>query len=373
MKHRRIAWVVPVVMLALLAACGGSAVSPAEPEPEAPALSPAPGVEVKTLLTWAPDSQRVEIPLPAREGRLLVEIHPQTGQWTEVQLSGFDLTTGERGYFSPLGKFDGFECRQPLGTPGWEVKIFHGVSYWHDSWSGFLGEYTLPELLWEGRKYHDGRYDWDARPEQNLLTWTDERGLWLAAADGSGARLVLPVEEVAKQPDFAFWEEGTPLIFRCPRLMNGGRTVTVDFDVPGSPTGHIGLAVLEPETGKTDWYAPFANPLWGGLEYLDDVTLQAGFLQIDVVTRETKEVSRYLQTGPPYDVATTGDFSRYFACDPEEGLAVFVPSSGGAPETVLTATGYRKLSLAHAADSRRVLCEYEKPGESGLLLVTLPE
>ncbi len=357
-----------------LAGCQSPAeAAPSEPEPEVPALAPGPGVEVKTLLTWEPGSRRVLVPFPAREDRLLVEVHVQTGQWTEVQLAGFDLTTGEEGYFARVAKFDGFEYRQPLDVPGWEVKIFHGVSYQHDSWTGTLGGYTLPESLWEGRRTYSGRHDWDAWPERDLLVWTTPEGLWLAAADGSGARLVLAVGEVAKQPDFAFLEGEAALALQCPRLMNGGRTVVVDFDLPGSPTGHIGLAVLEIETGKAFWYAPFANPLWGGLEYLDDTTVQAGHLQIDVVTGEAREVSRHIQAGGPYFVATTGDFSRYFACDTEAGLAVLSPEGGREPETVLTAMGYRELSLCHAVDGRRVICEYEKPGEAGLLLVTLPD
>lgn len=395
------------VLVLSLAACGGTEVPPSpsppespaslseapedvsasgpleepgsSPAPEPPVLTPAPGVEVRSLLTWEPGDTWVTVPFPVRGGRLLVETHTQTGQWTETGLAGFDLTTGEE-FAIPLAKFDGFEYRQVLDVPGWEIKIFSETSYQRLSWTQFLDGYTLPESLWEGRKTYSGRHDWDAQPEKDLLTWTNLEGLCLAAADGSGARLVLTTGEVLKQPEFSFMEEANKdlpveesLIFQCPRLMNGGKTIVVDFDLPGSTPGHIGLAVLDLETGKTTWFAPFSTPLWSRLEYLDDTTIQAGSIQIDVATGETKKgVARHIQVGNPHFVATTGDFSRYFACNKEDGLAVFSPA-GQELETVLTSAGYKKLSLCHAVDARRVVCEYETPEEAGLLLVTLPE
>lgn len=408
--------------LVLLAACGGAevpaspsppespvsvseappeAASPAAPapeagasepasrsEPEPPALTPAPGVEVRTLLTWEPGSRRIEIPFPARNGRLVVEVYGK--EYSDSAILGFDLETGEAeaDFVSMRGESGkSWDLRQAFDEE-WAFKSFSADGYSHTGWSQGGEGYTLPNyFLKEGkavslkdRKMYGGGWDWDAQPEKDLLTWTSPEGLWLAAADGSGARLVLTAGDVIKQPKFAFLAEENQnlpieaaLTFQCPRLMNGGKSIVVDFDLPGSPTGHIGLAVLNLATGRAAWYDPFANPLWGGLEYLDDVTVQAGTLQINVAAGKTKEVTRHIQVGEPYWVATTGDFSRYFACDKEEGLAVFLPSADLEPETALTAAGYQKLSLCHAIDTRRVICEYEIPGEAGLLLVTIPK
>ena len=66
---------------------------PSQPEPEPPVLTPAPGVEVKTLLTWEPGSRRVEVPFPARGGRLLVEVYGE--EYSDSTILGFDLETGE--------------------------------------------------------------------------------------------------------------------------------------------------------------------------------------------------------------------------------------------------------------------------------------
>lgn len=357
------------------------------PEPEPPVLTPAPGVEVKTLLTWEPGSRRIEIPFPARNGRLVVEVYGK--EYSDSALLGFDLETGEAeaDFVSMRGRpGEDWDLRQAFDEE-WAFKSFSADGYHHTGWNQGGEGYSLPNyFLKEGklvslkdRKKYSGGWDWDAHPEKDLLTWTSPEGLWLAAADGSGARLVLTAGDVIKQPKFAFLAEENQnlpieaaLTFQCPRLMNGGKSIVVDFDLPGSPTGHIGLAVLNLATGRAAWYDPFANPLWGGLEYLDDVTVQAGTLQINVAAGKTKEVTRHIQVGEPYWVATTGDFSRYFACTAEEGLAVF-SSAGRKSETALTAAGYRKLSLCHAIDARRVVCEYEIPGEAGLLLVTIPK
>lgn len=405
------------VLVLSLAACGGTEVPPSpsppespaspseapedvsasgpleepgsSPAPEPPVLTPAPGVEVRSLLTWKPGDTWVTVPFPVRGGRLLVEVHGR--EYSKSSVLGLDLEAEELEVSFPFMQGDdpwsNWDLRQVFDEE-WAFKTFSGSGYKHAGWTQGGEDYSLPDFfLNEGtlvslrdRKRYNGCWDWDAQPEKDLLTWTTHEGLWLAAADGSGARLVLTAGDVIKQPDFAFLAEANKdlsveaaLTFQCPRLMNGGKSIVVDFDLPGSPTGHIGLAVLDLETGKAVWYAPFANPLWGGLEYLDDATVQAGTLQINVAAGETKEVTRHIQVGAPYFVATTGDFSRYFACDKEEGLAVFLPSAGLEPETVLTAAGYRALTLTHVIDACHVVCEYEIPGEAGLLLVTTPE
>ena len=405
------------VLVLSLAACGGTEVPPSpsppespaspseapedvsasgpleepgsSPAPEPPVLTPAPGVEVRSLLTWKPGDTWVTVPFPVRGGRLLVEVHGR--EYSKSSVLGLDLEAEELEVSFPFMQGDdpwsNWDLRQVFDEE-WAFKTFSGSGYKHAGWTQGGEDYSLPDFfLNEGtlvslrdRKRYNGCWDWDAQPEKDLLTWTNPEGLWLAAADGSGARLVLTTGQIGQQPAFAQLVEDCKdlpveesLIFQCPRLMNGGKTIVVDFDLPGSTPGHIGLAVLDLETGKTTWFAPFSTPLWSRLEYLDDTTIQAGSIQIDVATGETKKgVARHIQVGNPHFVATTGDFSRYFACNKEDGLAVFSPA-GQELETVLTSAGYKKLSLCHAVDARRVVCEYETPEEAGLLLVTLPE
>lgn len=405
------------VLVLSLAACGGTEVPPSplppespaspseapkdvsasgpleepgsSPAPEPPVLTPAPGVEVRSLLTWKPGDTWVTVPFPVRGGRLLVEVHGR--EYSKSSVLGLDLEAEELEVNFPFMQGDdpwsNWDLRQVFDEE-WAFKTFSGSGYKHAGWTQGGEDYSLPDFfLNEGtlvslrdRKRYNGCWDWDAQPEKDLLTWTNPEGLWLAAADGSGARLVLTTGQIGQQPAFAQLVEDCKdlpveesLIFQCPRLMNGGKTIVVDFDLPGSTPGHIGLAVLDLETGKTTWFAPFSTPLWSRLEYLDDTTIQAGSIQIDVATGETKKgVARHIQVGNPHFVATTGDFSRYFACNKEDGLAVFSPA-GQELETVLTSAGYKKLSLCHAVDARRVVCEYETPEEAGLLLVIAPE
>ena len=112
------------------------------------------------------------------------------------------------------------------------------------------------------------------------------------------------------------------------------------------------------------------------LEYLDDTTLLAGMSKIDVTTGETEKAWGWNLTGR--GAIFSGDFVHYFGGERtaagHELFACSMDDSQDAP-AVLTATGYQRLFpfWNSAIDDRRVICEYEKPGEAGLLLVTLPE
>ena len=104
------------------------------------------GVKVTTLMSWEPGQQEVEIPFPAYDGLLAVEVR----EGDDAFLAGYDLETGEKGYLGVMPvdtSKTSYEYRRVLDAPGWEVKIFDGSSYRHDSWTHPIGSYTLPEAL----------------------------------------------------------------------------------------------------------------------------------------------------------------------------------------------------------------------------------
>ena len=376
--------------------------SPAAPEsssqPEAPEDKEAPallyydeGVEVTTLMTWEPGQQEVEIPFPAFDDKLLVEVQTADG----TRLVGYDLAAGGEVYTCPLTKAR-HESRshyyRVMDAPGWEIKIFDGSSYRHDSWTHPIGSYTLPEALQEGRQWYRCGWDWDAQPEKDLLTWTDPEGLWLAKADGSDARLLLATEEagpyleqwgmtgedgwqVLMEKDKDIWER---LGILSPRLINGGQTIAADFGVPGNLWGHNGLVVVDIATGRADWYNHYIAMTADSHEYLDDTHILMGNTMIDITSGETTPAWRWTLTdeGPLY----TGNFSRYFGnvdlADGGKGIIACTLEDWNTAQPFLTANeGYSALYpfLRSAIDDRQVVCRYQKPDEEGLLLVTLPE
>ena len=408
------------VLVLSLAACGGTEVPPSPSPPESPAspseapedvsasgpleepgsspapappvLTPAPGVEVRSLLTWKPGDTWVTVPFPVRGGRLLVEVHGR--EYSKSSVLGLDLEAEELEVSFPFMQGDdpwsNWDLRQVFDEE-WAFKTFSSSGYKHAGWTQGGEDYSLPDFfLNEGtlvslrdRKRYNGCWDWDAQPEKDLLTWTNPEGLWLAAADGSGARLVLTTGQIGQQPAFAQLVEDCKdlpaemaVTFMSPRLMDGGRIIAVDFGSPGSQMLHWGLAVLEIASGNVLWYDPFVLTTGEELEYLDDTTLLAGMTKIDVTTEETENAWGWTLTerGPIY----SGDFVHYFGGEKtaagHELFACAMDNSQDAP-AVLTATGYQRLFpfWNSAIDDRRVICEYEKPEEAGLLLVTAPE
>ena len=393
-------------LLLSLCACGGTEVpsslsppeSPASPSeapedvsasgpPESPVLTPAPGVEVRTLLTWTSGTQEVRFPYTPWKNRVLVEVASPGGG--NRKLLGFDLESGEQESSFPVSQDN--EVCQVLDAAGWEIKIYGPDSYQHCSWTHGLGGYTLPEALREGRRRYRAGFDWDAQPDRNLLTWTDPEGLWLANAEGGDRRLLLATQEMG--PYLVEWgmmqdyqpfladglPEGERLAYLSPRLINGGRTVAVDFGQWGNQMGHNGLVVLDIATGKTDWYNCYLEMTGDSHEYLDDTHILMGVTLIDVTTGETRRAPRHEFTDR--FAAVTGDFTHYFAGDQEDSkpaLLTCMADDLENPETVLTMEGALSLYPSVAVGANHVVCRYQwDPGrnqlEEGLLLVTLPE
>lgn len=341
------------------------------------------GVEVTTLMSWEPGQQEVEIPFPAYDGLLAVEVR----EGDDAFLAGYDLETGEKGYLGVMPvdtSKTSYEYRRVLDAPGWEVKIFDGSSYRHDSWTHPIGSYTLPEALQEGRRQYNGCYNWDAQPEKDLLAWSDGDTVYLARADGQNPRPVLSLADNMDQPVVAALftrVKGAPKdaqpVFMGLRLMNGGQTIAVDFGSPHSQIGRDGLALLNITTGEALWYDAYSVSA-EVLEFLDDTTLLAGETKIDVTTGEAQRTWYWTLTdeGPLY----TGNFSRYFGnvdlADGGKGIIACTLEDWNTAQPFLTANeGYSALYpfLRSAIDDRQVVCRYQKPDEEGLLLVTLPE
>lgn len=405
------------VMIALsLAACGSRAAAPAEPDPappasesvpvpessSAPEASPAPaapsqpepaaleitaadGVEWTTLLTWKPGTLDVSIPLPARDGRLLVETSERGEEGGK--LLGFNLEHGVQEAMFPFYQEDK-EVRQVLYGGEWAIKGFSRRGYQHSLLNHAVGGYDLPPQLQEGRRLYVSGYDWDAIPERDLLTWTDPDGLWLANADGSDPRLLLaagelvqPMQEHGSEVSEDLVGKDVPeekrLTFLSPRLINSGRTIAADFGQLGSQMGHSGLAVVDIATSKADWYFEYGVMTAADHEYLDDTHILMGNTLIDVTTGETERAWQWTLTErcPIY----SGDFVHYFGSeDREDGsfdLVACTLEDWQTAEPVLTASGCEHFyPFRHsAADARHVVCRYETAGEEGLVLVTLPE
>lgn len=356
-----------------------------QPEPAKPEIDAAPGVEVKTLLTWRPGQTDVSIPLPARGGRVLVEVREKGSG----KLLGFNLASGEQAAQFSLtdqSKSNRNEVRQVLDAADWEIKVFNADSYQHSFWTHGLGGYHLPDALKEGRQRYRCGFDWDAQPEKDLLTWTDPDGLWLANARGENRRLLLATEEMG--PYLEQWEmtqdykslladdlpEGERIAFLSPRLINNGRTVAVDFGQWGNQMGHNGLAVVDIASAKTDWYREYVVMTADNHEYLDDTHILMGNTKIDVTTGEISQAYRWT-TAP----LCTGDFIHYFGwVDQEDGgidLFTCTLEDWQTAEPFLKAKGYQYLYLFEnsVVDDRQLICKYETATEEGLLLVTLPE
>jgi TolB protein len=113
-----------------------------------------------------------------------------------------------------------------------------------------------------------------------FIRWAEPRGVWVANADGSGARRVFDWSE----PRWTSWSpDGTQILFSRP---DGGRTTSVErcwrrwcFTIPANP--HWRLGVVRPSDGS--FYEPPASnysrapdwsPAGGRLVYADEMGLR---------------------------------------------------------------------------------------------------
>lgn len=384
----------PLLLVALsLCACGAQppaatpapASAPSEPAPLA-VLSMSEGVEVQNLLAWSPPFQKdlLDLHLVA-PGRLLVRRGDGLRSSRVDILLGLDLDTGGEVFSLDLTPY-GTECRVRPDTaaPG-AFRIETPGGFHRLAWGGErVAEYTLPQDI---RPNGEHRYGWDALPEEDKLAWTDEKGLWLARADGSGAALVLATGAIGEQPEFAQLaaerqKDDNPVTFRRPEFLAGGRYLAVTFGSAIYMVDDQGVAVFDSQTGETCWHRGSPPFQQNGLEWFDSTTLLAGGTLIDAVTGESREI-------PYWDRA-----SRLGALSGGRAFSFRVEETGGQYRlmtrnekqwwkdlTVLTLPkhqppafdGAYERFMVLAAEGRRAVCCYQRPGEAGLLLVTLPE
>lgn len=418
-----LAFLLALLTAVFLAACGGASQPPAEPDPgpssvseSAPApeavpesssapeepsrpeaapavLSAAPGVEVKAILPA--DRRTIGRNPKVWGGRLLVRVEDKAGSSALLSL---DLETGEQVFSLDLDEYERnnirYELRQSLSDPEeFSILTQEGCRRFHQTGQP-VWEYTLPEAARAREEYPFYGYliRWDVLPEQDLLAWSDPEGLWLAAAGGGGARLVLSTEEIAKQPEFSqlaeeyrdYGPEGQ-LGFLSVRLMDGGRTLAANFGSSQSQNGNLGLVILDLSTGNTAWYDAYGAGFGQSeAEYLDDTTLLANVTRINVVTGETRRASREELTDRFF--AITGDFVHYYGVEETETeyrlVACTMENYQDAPPVLTVPRHQASVHMddgacmsfyPFAADGSKVVCYYEPPGREGLLLVTLPE
>ena len=383
----------PLLLAAALSlcACGGEppAASPAPasappvPAPLAPLMT-GEGVEVQTLFSSRdPEGLAFSVPFAARDGKLLVEVI-DSGE-RDFRLLGFDLETGEQTLSLDLKKhWPNYRIRPDLTAPG-TFRLDTKNSFRQITWDGeTVAEYTLP---WSVRPGQGCWYGWDALPEEDKLAWTDEKGLWLARADGSGAALVLPSEAILEREEFFYLikrhqETGSRLAFRQPWLMDGGRSIAVGFGSANYRQYSDGLVVLDTGTGETLWQEGSFHASPHAIEPLSGTTLLAGNDLVDVTTGEVRRAFRWERTSRFWAFAT--DFAHYFGVEETNSEYRLVPCTlrsvtEAEPALVFPrclvpgrGKGMEELEVL-AAETDRVVCRYLGAGETGLLLVTVTE
>ena len=388
------------------------------PPPEEPDFVPAPGVECKTVLSWTASDGWCSAPFPPRDGWVLVTQTRNTGETAEEEyLLSIDMDTGQIGFSVPMEA--GVSLREAPNAPG-EFLVVGETGFRRYAWTPAgieeRSSYSLPDAVreqvraWvEGEAaIHSFPEGWDAQPEQDLLTWLTEEGVWLSAADGSGARLAVSMEELYRRPEYIAYLEpkrafsGEEMqISDCirvtsPRLMNGGRTLVFPIYNRVSPWSYDDVLALDIETGEKRWYwGVFFKMGRSRMDYLDDTTLQVGYTSIDFASGDSRAVSPWEWEILHYIGGATSDFIHFFADISTRELAMITLEG---PVTAF-ATAEEQLDFVHelwdqrqtlgtfrencipyfftAIEGKRFLLNYESKDASGektrsLLLVTVP-
>ena len=389
---RCVAFGLALTLLLSLCACGAQ--PPAEPVPAPSQSAPAPEsgpdpapepVSEPAVLAAAP-GVGYQVILPAGSGSirrgatvwdgcLLVEVDGQGSGGRD--LLALDLETGEQVFSRSMDGYRDalYQFRPSLAVPG-EFSIVTQEGCRRFDRSGLLGEYTLPEAARakEDYPFYGHLIRWDVLPDRDLLAWSDPEGIWLSDTGGAAPRLVLATGEITRQPAFSHLAEAY-----------GECQPEANFGTHRSQSGTLGLAVLDLSGGKADWYDVYDASFGGsGMECLDDTTLQAGLVQIDVTTGESRPLAKGTLTDRFY--AITGDFSHYYGVEETETeyrLVACTMENWQTAEPVLTLPRHQEsfhredgactAFYPFEAAGERVVCLYSLSGGEGLLLVTVTE
>lgn len=337
------------------------------------------------------------------DGLLFVEAESgaSSGKWN---LFCFDLESGEQLFTLPMddGQGNRSELRRNFQKTG-SFFIFTADERREYDMSGqLLSTYTLPDSV---RTNEDGAVvnpyqniygvRWDVLPEANLLAWCDPEGVWVADAEGNGARLVedgsisekLYVENYVKgiYADMAPWERA---IFRSVRIMEDGGWLYAECGTPLYTRKHLfGARLPTGDRDLEDWKYLFENTTYflgfpgsDDTEFPNKSNIWAGYTSIDIVTGETAPVLRWdFSCGYP---AVTGDFSTYYGVETTDTafrLFCYDIKDRDNAQLLLTLPRVEEdeksyLELAPlAAEGDKVVCSYQTNGGSGLMLVTAKE
>lgn len=386
-----------------------------------------PGVEAREL--QAGDYAGVDYHL--WDGRLVIEQAASDGwgrykNWDgPIRVISIDLATGEEAFTITIdvgenpGERDyydekAYSLRPVYETPGNICVVTQDEYREYDPDGELVVSYPVPDKVkyWGENREQDPLLSvygphWDLRPELNLMVWCDPDGLWTADVNGENARLILSNEsnnwqyEVIDYTDPENFGEWGRSIFRSPRIMNGGKTVSVDGSTIYSQDSRQVHRVISLEDGEdlgSVGYPLLAIPF---LDRPDDTNIIVGFSRISAVTGQVDSVTRS-DRGSGLDSAVTGDFDRFFGGTIINGfytLMTYTADDRKHGELILTApiqapsfdpynpyesydpyatepeddgTSYKSFSVI-AADSSQAVCRWQRGEESGLLLVTVPE
>lgn len=363
-----------------------------EPMPETSEFAPAPGWECRVLLTQ-PGEQSYRKVVLAREHRAVVQLGSQ--------LFGVHMETGEIAFRLPVPEGQ-VVCRLP-SAPG-AFRLAGEDGFWQYLWGEEGAKealfYTLPQKVreaGEGLEFFRDELWWDALPEQNLLTWVDEKGVWVSAADGSSPSLAVPAEAVYDRPEYDSYLEDKQartdgpverkdcISLGRPRLMQEGRTLVLPVYNRVSLYTMDDILTVDLATGEQHWYwgvitGKNKDTLW----FLDDNTILAGYTLLDLTTKTSREI---LHSGVEdmLDTARSGDFVHFLFGRGQDGnweYRMFTWDSGAeqlsfpmdelweSAQPLFTCPESCNPRVA-AIDGTRFLFEYRtEQGELGLLLVT---
>lgn len=315
------------------------------PEPEEPPLdiTPADGVAYKSLFAWPDDGSSFWHTLPAEDGRVLVGRTKPVGEGGHAyQLLGINMEKGELDFTLPLTETEGIDIRKALAAPG-EFIVADAAGCrrygWTEKGVEEKGSYTLPPFVVEKiaawvkaeeslRSYSEV---WDVRPEEDVLAWIGEEGIWLSEADGSGAHLAIPMEEIYQRPEYEDYPEVKRAFvgedvrredcvrIASLRLMNGGRSLAVPVYNRVSPWWNDDILVVDIGTGKRTWYdGVFFQMGQSSLDYLDDRTIQVGYTRIDTESGTTQPTTLWDEEVLFQAAGITSDFVNYYSIGKRE-------------------------------------------------------